>query len=94
MRGELKEGMRPSDQPPPETGKVLLDDNFKPSDEVDVTIITELKLGRDGVVVKLADKMKAIDFLAKYFDMVRDHFKRQLEQEKLKIAHACKSIWK
>ncbi|WP_438312247.1 terminase small subunit [Sporosarcina sp. FA9] len=84
----------------PETGAVLLDDNFKPitykqgfvdfkpSDEVDGTIISELKLGRDGVVVKLADKMKALDMLTKYFDMLPDHFKRQLEQEKLKIAHA------
>lgn len=84
----------------PETGEVLLDENFKPitykqgyvdfkpSDEVDGTIITELKLGRDGVVVKLADKMKALDFLTKHFDMVPDHFKRQLETEKLKIAHA------
>ena len=84
----------------PETGQVMLDAefkpitynegfvDFKPSDEVDGTIITELKLGRDGVVVKLADKMKAMDFLVKHFDMVPDHFKRQLETEKLKIAHA------
>lgn len=84
----------------PETGRPMLDENFKPitykqgyvdfkpSNEVDGTIITELKLGRDGVVVKLADKMKALDFLTKHFDMVPDHFKRQLETEKLKIAHA------
>lgn len=84
----------------PETGRVMVDAefkpitykegfvDFKPSDEVDGTIITELKLGRDGVVVKLADKMKALDMLTKYFDMLPDHFKRQLETEKLKIAHA------
>ncbi|MEK4712255.1 terminase small subunit [Sporosarcina sp. FSL K6-5500] len=84
----------------PETGRVMMDAefkpitykegyvDFKPSDEVDGTIITELKLGRDGVVVKLADKMKALDMLTKYFDMLPDHFKRQIETEKLKIAHA------
>lgn len=84
----------------PETGKPMLDENFKPitykqgyvdfkpSDEVDGTIISELKLGRDGVVVKLADRMKAMDFLSKHFDMLPDHFKRQLELEKLKIAHS------
>ena len=32
--------------------------------------------------------MKAMEFLTKHFDMVPDHFKRQLETEKLKIAHA------
>lgn len=83
-----------------ETGRPKLDDNFKPityresyvdlknHDVVDGTIITEVKMGREGVAVKLADKMKAMDFLAKHFDMVPDHFKRQLEEEKLKIAHA------
>jgi len=84
----------------PETGRVMMDAefkpitykegyvDFKPSDEVDGTIISELKLGRDGVVVKLANREKALDFLTKHFDMVPDHFKRQIETEKLNIAHA------
>ncbi|WP_342512807.1 terminase small subunit [Sporosarcina sp. FSL K6-1522] len=62
--------------------------NFKNADEVDGTIITEIKKGKDGISVKLADKMKAMEVLAKYTDAIPDHFKRQLEQEKLKIAHA------
>ena len=62
--------------------------NFMNSDEVDGTIITEVKQGKDGVSVKLADKMKAMEVLAKYTDLIPDHFKRQLEEEKLKIAHA------
>lgn len=62
--------------------------DFKESSMVDGTIITEVKQGKDGISVKLADKMKAMDFLAKHFDMVPDRFKRQLEEEKLKIAHA------
>lgn len=62
--------------------------DFKESSDVDGTIITEVKQGKDGITVKLADKMRALEFLAKHFDMVPDHFKRQLEQEKLKIAHS------
>ena len=84
----------------PKTGKVMLDANFKPitykmshldfknDDEVDGTIISEVKQGKDGVSIKLASREKAMDFLSKHFDMLPDHFKRQLEQEKLKIAHA------
>lgn len=62
--------------------------NFKNADEVDGTLITEVKKGKDGISVKLADKMKAMEMLAKFTDAIPDHFKRQLEQEKLKIAHA------
>jgi phage terminase small subunit len=84
----------------PETGKVMLDANFKPitykesyvdfknADEVDGTIITEVKQGKDGISVKLADKMRALDFLAKHFDMVPDHFKRRIEEERLAIDKA------
>ncbi len=32
--------------------------------------------------------MIAMEMLAKFTDAIPDHFKRQLEQEKLKIAHA------
>lgn len=81
----------------PDTGEVLLDDDFNPitykqgfvdfkeSDEVDGTIITEVKLGKDGISVKLADKMKALDMLTKYFDLLPEHQKRRLEEEKLNL---------
>ncbi|PGF06493.1 terminase [Bacillus pseudomycoides] len=51
-------------------------------DMVDGSIITEVKQGRDGISVKLADKMKALDKLAQYFDLVPDNFKRQIEEER------------
>jgi len=85
----------------PETGEVLLDDNFNPitykqgfvdfkeSDVVDGGIITEVKLGRDGVVVKLADKMKALDFLTKHFEMNPDRaFTQRIQEERLAIDKA------
>ncbi|PER25425.1 terminase small subunit [Bacillus cereus] len=55
------------------------------ADMVDGSIITEVKLGKDGVSVKLADKMKALDKLAQYFDLVPDNFKRQIEEERHKM---------
>lgn len=41
--------------------------HLKESDHVDTQIIQEVKQGRDGVSIKLADKQKAIDWLTKYF---------------------------
>ncbi|MEH7223868.1 terminase small subunit [Bacillus sp. JJ1566] len=80
----------------PITGEPLLDDNgeqvtfphsfvsFKNSDEVDGTIITEVKKGKDGVSVKLADKMKALEFLSKYTDLLSENDRKKLQEEKLK----------
>lgn len=83
-----------------ETGRPKLDDNFKPityresyvdlknHDVVDGTIITEVKMGREGVAVKLADKMKAMDFLSKHFEMLSGTQKERLAMEKDKVAIA------
>lgn len=57
---------------------------FKEHDEIDGTIITEVKQGKDGVSVKLADKMKALEMLAKYTDLLSDNDKKRLQEEKLK----------
>ena len=62
--------------------------SFMNSDEVDGTLITEVKQGKDGVSVKLADKMKALDMLAKYTDMLSDNDKKRLQEEKLKAETA------
>lgn len=58
--------------------------DFKESTDVDGTIITEVKQGRDGISVKLADKMKALEMLSKYFDLLSDNDKKRLQDEKLK----------
>lgn len=61
---------------------------FKYSSEVDGTIITEVKQGKDGVSVKLADKMKALEMLSKYFDLLSENDKKRLQEEKLKAETA------
>ncbi|WP_432355300.1 terminase small subunit [Sporosarcina sp. A2] len=58
--------------------------NFKNADEVDGTLISEVKQGKDGVSVKLSDKMKALDVLAKYTDLLSNHDKKRLQEEKFK----------
>lgn len=59
--------------------------DFKNSDTVDGTIITEIKKGKDGVSVKLADKMKALEMLSKYTDMLDDKQLKQLKVEKARV---------
>jgi phage terminase small subunit len=59
---------------------------FKDSYMVDGSLISEVKQGKDGVAIKLADKMKALEKLSLYFDLFPDNFKRQIEEEKLKLA--------
>jgi phage terminase small subunit len=58
---------------------------FKESSEVDGTIVTEVKQGKDGVSVKLADKMRALEMLSKYFDLLSDNDKKRLQEEKMKV---------
>ena len=59
--------------------------DFKDHSEVDGSILTEVKQGRDGISVKLADRMKALEMLTKYYDFLPENAKRQLEEEKLKL---------
>ncbi|PEJ57413.1 terminase [Bacillus sp. AFS002410] len=58
--------------------------DFKESSEIDGTLITEVKKGKDGVSVKLADKMRALEFLTKYTDLLSQNDLKKLQQEKLK----------
>lgn len=60
---------------------------FNESSSVDGTIISEVKQGKSGASVKLQDKMKALNFLAKnigLLDMVTQE-KLRMEQEKLEL---------
>ncbi|EIW20724.1 MULTISPECIES: terminase small subunit [Pelosinus] len=52
---------------------------------VDTSVIAEVKQGRDGVSIKLADKMKALEKLEIYFDLLPDKFQRKLAEEKIDI---------
>ncbi|MBG0964176.1 terminase [Bacillus sp. SRB1LM] len=62
------------------------------ADMVDGSIITEVKQGRDGISVKLADKMKALDKLSQYFDLVPDTFKEQIEAERHRMQQEMQKV--
>ena len=57
---------------------------FNESGLVDGSLISEAKQGKDGVSIKLADKMKALDKLWEYFEILPESTKEKLQQEKLK----------
>lgn len=59
--------------------------DFKDSIHVDGSIITEVKQGKDGVSIKLEDRLKALDKLAQHYDLFPDDFKRRIETEKLEL---------
>lgn len=54
--------------------------------EVDGTILTEVKKGKDGVSVKLADKMAALNMLARYTDLLDENERKQLQTEQAKLS--------
>jgi phage terminase small subunit len=59
--------------------------HFLNSEEVDGTLISEVSKGKDGAKIKLQDKMKALDFLAKHIGLLSLEAKQKLELEKEKV---------
>lgn len=53
---------------------------FRESDEVDGTLISEVKQGRDGASIKLADRMKALEWLSEHMDMVTPEQKARMKK--------------
>lgn len=66
--------------------KIVNTIKLKESCDVDGTIISEVSQGKDGVKVKLADKMRALDFLAKNMGLLSFDVKEKLEIEREKLA--------
>lgn len=60
--------------------------NLKNSNLVDGTLISEVLKGRDGARIKLADRMKALEWLSNYFEINPvDKHRRAFENRKLEI---------
>ena len=57
---------------------------FKQSEDVDGTLITEVKQGKDGASIKLVDKMKALQWLADHMDIATVEQKAKIEQIRAK----------
>ena len=59
--------------------------NLSNSEDVDTSLIQEVKKGKDGISIKLVDKMKALEKLELYFDLLPDNWRRKVEAEKLEL---------
>ena len=59
---------------------------FKESKDVDGTLISEVKNGRNGASIKLADRMRALDWLADHMDLATDEQKARIAALKMKSA--------
>lgn len=74
----------------PETGEQKIRKynvvNLYESEEVDTTIISEVSEGKDGVKIKLHDKMKALEWLDKHYGEGTAEQKLKVERLKLEIS--------
>lgn len=52
---------------------------FKESNQVDGTLIAEVKQGKDGASVKLADRMKALQWLSDHMDIATEEQKEKIK---------------
>lgn len=72
----------------PETGekrplmKTVNTVRFRDHSEVDGTLISEVKQGRDGASIKLADRMKALQWLADHMDLATEEQRARIAQIK------------
>ena len=72
--------------PNPETGEkeTLMQTvnvvRLRESRDVDTTLVGEVKQGRDGVTIKLPDRMKALDWLASHMDMATPEQKAKTDK--------------
>lgn len=85
-----------------ETGEQKFDESGKPvywfnnyvilndSKKVDGTLISEISEGKDGIKIKLLDKKFALDFLAKYSNLLDIPTQQKLDIERRKIELAEK----
>ncbi len=70
----------------PETGeevalkKTVNTIRFRESGEVDGTLISEVKQGRDGASIKLMDRLKALDWLTAHMGMATEEQRARVEQ--------------
>ncbi|MDU4596459.1 MAG: terminase small subunit [Clostridium sporogenes] len=88
----------------PVTGEQILDElgevvtytvnyvDFKESSDVDGTIIDSVSKGKDGVRLKLQDKMKALQWLSERMDLLPTETRMRLDNERVKVEIAKEKL--
>ena len=61
---------------------------FRGSADVDGTLITEVKQGRDGASLKLADRLKALEWLADHMSMSTEEQRARIDKLRAETARA------
>jgi phage terminase small subunit len=59
--------------------------NIKNDSDVDGILVSEISKGRDGVKVKLPDKLKAMEWIADHMDLATDEQKARIEALRAKV---------
>lgn len=59
--------------------------DFKDSDEIDGSLITEFKEGKNGFSIKLMDRLKALNWLSEHMDMATEEQKARVESLRNKV---------
>lgn len=59
--------------------------NLKDSKTVDGTIVSEVSKGREGAKIKLADRMKALQWLTDHMDLATDKQKAEIALLRAKV---------
>lgn len=60
---------------------------FREHTDVDGTLISEIKQGKDGASIKLADRMKALQWLTDHMYMATEEQKARIEKIRAETAH-------
>lgn len=58
---------------------------LKDADMIDGQLVTAIKKGRDGITIELADKLKALEKLEKFFDVMPKDWKQKIEERKVEL---------
>lgn len=64
---------------------------FKESIEVDGTLISEIKQGKDGASIKLADRMKALQWISDHMDLATAEQKARIRKLEAETDRICQS---
>lgn len=79
-------GQKEIQDPETENSYMVSTVELKESKNTDTQIIQEVKQGREGVSLKLADRQKAIDWLTKYFLMhPDDKYKAEFDKKRAEV---------
>lgn len=59
---------------------------FRESSEIDGTLLSEVKQGRDGASIKLLDKMKALQWISDHMDLATDEQRARIDVLRSKVS--------